>query len=348
MKPSGDIIIVGAGIAGLHLATLLQARNADFRLIETRPRVGGRVLTERGLDLGPSWFWPQQSKIVATVQRHGLQVFQQHDSGDLIYDNGEQVRRLPGQRQAPSIRLRGGMGALVYAMLRAIDEQRLQLDTRLVAIHRCNEALQLQVESSTGQHTLSCRRVVLTLPPRLLARTVEFDPPPGDSLLATWGELPTWMASHAKAVMTYSEAFWRDQGLSGDAFSQRGPLGEVHDASTDEVAALSGFFSWPYAVRSTRTDAELKNDVRGQLALLFGERAGDPLGVDIKDWTADSATATERDRPMLNYHPVYGLPSQILLDGRVILAGTETDEKYGGYLEGALASAERALSHLDT
>lgn len=49
---------------------------------------------------------------------------------------------------------------------------------------------------------------------------------------------------------------------------------------------------------------------------------------------------------MLSYHPRYGLDDISLFDGKVILAGSETSLDHGGFLEGALASAERAYAAL--
>ena len=37
-----DVIIIGAGISGLHAASLLAEQGAKIRVIEAQPRVGGR------------------------------------------------------------------------------------------------------------------------------------------------------------------------------------------------------------------------------------------------------------------------------------------------------------------
>ncbi len=56
-----DIIVVGAGLAGLEAARLLAAQNLSVAVVEARHRIGGRVWTYHdgdwptGLDLGASW-----------------------------------------------------------------------------------------------------------------------------------------------------------------------------------------------------------------------------------------------------------------------------------------------------
>ena len=44
-QPTGDVIVIGAGLAGLYAATLLEAQGARVTILEARSRVGGRILT---------------------------------------------------------------------------------------------------------------------------------------------------------------------------------------------------------------------------------------------------------------------------------------------------------------
>ncbi|PHX98837.1 MAG: hypothetical protein CK529_11415 [Rhodospirillaceae bacterium] len=48
-----DVIIIGAGISGLHAASLLAEQGAKIRVIEAQPRVGGRLLSLRNLEGAP-------------------------------------------------------------------------------------------------------------------------------------------------------------------------------------------------------------------------------------------------------------------------------------------------------
>lgn len=70
----------------------------------------------------------------------------------------------------------------------------------------------------------------------------------------------------------------------------------------------------------------------------------DPRTTILQDWSTDSFTATAMDGP-LSEHPAYRLPAPChhLWNNRLRFAGTEAAPDHGGYLEGALEAAERAV-----
>jgi monoamine oxidase len=89
------VAIIEGGLAGLYAGKLLQAVGVDFRVVEARERLGGRILStdaegtpsEDGFDLGPSWFWPHvQPQLASLVQELGLATFPQHNNGDVVIE----------------------------------------------------------------------------------------------------------------------------------------------------------------------------------------------------------------------------------------------------------------------
>ena len=338
-------IIVGAGLAGLNLGRLLEADDEDYLLLEARTEIGGRVLSTQGFDLGPSWFWPGQHRTENLTEMLDLQVITQFQTGDWIYDDGSRVRRIAAQPQQTSYRIDGGMAKLANGLAALIPPNKLRLNSivRSISLKGIqNQSVAVQFSQSQQTVSVTCDQLVLTLPPRLVMDSVSIEPELSPQQTEALCSIPTWMASHAKVVVTYPAAFWRDKGLSGDAFSQTGPLGEIHDASTDRAPALFGFFNWDSRQRQKVNEDQLKEQVLIQLGELFGEQANSPTNVYLKDWSRDNFTATTLDQAPLNYHPTYSVNDIRLLEGPVILAGTETSLEYGGFIEGALASAERA------
>lgn len=73
-----DVIVVGAGLAGLRAARDLQQAGLSATVLEARDRVGGRgYTTELGgrlVELGGSWFTPEHTEVRAELDRYGLGV----------------------------------------------------------------------------------------------------------------------------------------------------------------------------------------------------------------------------------------------------------------------------------
>jgi monoamine oxidase len=65
----------------------LQSKRVGFRIVEARDRLGRRILSVDGFDLGPSWFWPDlHPDMAAVVAELGLAAFPQHDEGDVLVE----------------------------------------------------------------------------------------------------------------------------------------------------------------------------------------------------------------------------------------------------------------------
>ena len=345
-----DVLIVGGGLAGLRLAEMLQAAGCDYRLVEKRDRLGGRILSREyagaKFDLGPAWFWPGQPRMAELAARLGVGVFEQFATGDFRFEDGRgrvQQGRGAGSMQG-SLRIDGGISALCDALVGNLDPQRVQLGAAVQGCTRTRTGLRARLDTGTE---ITARRIVLALPPRLAAQ-ISFSPALPAATVETMSRIPTWMAGQAKAVALYNTPFWRETGLSGDAISQRGPMVEIHDASPADgrAGALFGFIG---VAPPHRKDADLlKQAIRAQLGTLFGPEAATPLDLILKDWAFDPATSTEADHAPLTCHPTYGLPPALanLWDGALLLGGTEVARGFGGYLEGALEAAEAAFQQI--
>src|SRR5699024_8257454 len=138
--------------------------------------------------------------------------------------------------------------------------------------------------------------------------------------------------------------YWRDEGLSGQAMSWAGPLQEIHDASPKAGGgALFGFFGISAKTRQNMGEEKVLGHVTNQLIRLFGPSAEKPISILYKDWSDDAETAVDDDTKPLTDFPDYGYVQSTGIWGKKIkFAGTETSANYGGHLEGALRSAERA------
>ena len=358
-----DVIIAGGGLSGLHTACELTRLGIDFILVEARDRLGGRILSynadgvsyrsdQAGFDFGPAWFWPGQSRMEALVRELDLvdSVFTQYGSGDALYEDERSLSRgVAGISMAGSYRMQGGMRQIVAALEHRVAPASILCNARLTRLRQGAGGLQAKVMLAGDSTEIDANLAVMALPPRLAIDSIQMIPALSKARESELNAIPTWMAGHAKVIATYREPFWRKQGFSGDAISQRGPLREIHDASPDNGGpfALFGFLGTPAAQRRGQEDSLIEASVN-QLARLFGDSARQPLDVFIKDWARDSETATEGDQAMSNVHSFHPLQetAESEWDRRIIWSGSETAtsaERNGGFLEGAIESSQTTL-----
>jgi len=369
-----DVCIIGGGISGLHTAYELAKQGVKIKLLEARDRVGGRIYSpsvsaenSAFFDIGPSWFWPGQTNIGNLVIELGLRdsVFQQYAQGDSLYETVVQGvdltagspakskvhRGVAGISMSGSCRIKGGLQQITQTLYNKVialaGQEAIETRAQVASIEASvNNDLLIYY---AGARLCQSKQVVLALPPRVALNSIVFEPDLTAERKSELNEVATWMAGHAKCIVVYPEAFWRDSGLSGDIISQVGPLSEIHDAtSEDGVSALFGFFATPPNRRKTHKH-EIDQLIIAQLVRLFGNKAAMPSEILYKDWARDPLTATKRDQHIPNHHPSNSL-SSIAEPGwnkKLIWSGSETAVgHYNGYIEGALTASNAALELL--
>lgn len=86
-----DVVIVGAGLAGLTAATDLVTRGNSVAVLEARGRVGGRTLNQsigggEVVEVGGEWVGPAQNRILARARSVGVSTFKTYINGAQIFD----------------------------------------------------------------------------------------------------------------------------------------------------------------------------------------------------------------------------------------------------------------------
>ena len=277
-----NTIIIGAGISGMHAAFLLAKRKESFIVLEARDRVGGRILCPdyKGYfpDLGPSWYWPEiNPRINCLIQDLGLCGFPQYDTGYGRFQAADgRVMTVSGYPTEPeSWRVSGGMISLVDGLCKEIAKESILLNHPVCGIEKEKDQVVVSV-GMLGQEP-RCRfrasRVFIAVPPRLAAATIMFTPDLSHELTQAMLKTSTWMAGQAKFFVLYDRADWRHAVLSGQAFSEHGPLAEIHDGSNrmNKPFGLTGFIGIPAAHRKNRK--MVIQETLQQLELIYGENA---------------------------------------------------------------------------
>ncbi len=334
-----DVAIVGAGISGLTVARLLGNAGRSVRIFEARGRSGGRVLSTPVpggyADLGPTWFWPGEPRVLALISEFDLPMHQQYAQGDAILAAQGHVRRGGGFAVPPAFRFGNGAQSVTDALEQSLPTDTIQFDT---AVERVEQHAG-HVVIHTATESVTAATVVMALPPSLVIERGIVDPATLDpEVVSTAANIPVWMGGITKAVAVYDEPFWRAQGLSGMASALSESFGEIHDmcGPHGSPAMLFGF-GRPTTHTVATTDVFVQ-----QLTALFGPEAASPTMVLGCDWSNEPFTTPASGNVSQRYElfgsPALRAPSW---NGALHWSSTETGAVAPGHLEGAMEAAER-------
>jgi monoamine oxidase len=194
--------------------------------------------------------------------------------------------------------------------------------------------------------TVTAKQAIVAMPPAVIP-AIRFEPllpGPRAQLLQRFP-----MGSVVKCMAVYPKPFWRDEGLTGQATSDTGPVKITFDNTPPggSPGILLGFIEGNEArLWTQKSAAERRAAVIGCFVNYFGQQAASPTDYFDKSWAEDPWT-----------RGCYGgyTPPGVLLDygaeirkpfRRVHWAGTETSTIWNGYMDGALRSGERAAANV--
>ena len=237
-------------------------------------------------------------------------------------------------------RLSGGAQTMAERMARELGDA-VRLQSPVSSIEQDTDG----VTVSGDAVTVRARRAVVALPPALASR-VRYDPPLPPDRAQLLDRMPA--GALIKMLAVYEEAFWRDDGLSGQSVAMNSAIETTLDASPQSGrGVLAAFAFGPLARGLARlTPDERKRIVLDALRARFGARAGEPIAYEEQDWareewTRGCSSAHLATGVLTQYGPALRPPT-----GRIHWAGTETATVSHGAIDGAIRSGERAASEI--
>jgi monoamine oxidase len=96
-----DVVVVGAGLAGLAAARALERNGTSVVLLEARDRIGGRTLNEpigdgKVVEIGGQWVGPTQDRLYELAAELGIETFPTYIEGENVLELGGRLRRYSG------------------------------------------------------------------------------------------------------------------------------------------------------------------------------------------------------------------------------------------------------------
>ncbi len=349
-KLETDILIIGAGLTGLTLGYLLQEAGKKFILVEATNRIGGRIKTvgfetPLPIEMGATWFGSQHQMLKQLMNNLNVASFPQAIGDKAIYEaistSPPYLASLPPNPD-PTMRITGGTMRLIKALAEIIDFSNIRLNTKINQLDFSG----LAINAFTEVEEIKAQKVISTIPPHLLYKTIQFNPALSSNIISVLKNTHTWMGESIKIALSYDDPFWRSVGSSGTIFSNVGPIPEMYDHSNyeDDHYALMGFLNGGYHFISKEERLE---KILKQLQKYYGAQVKSFISYHEEVWNQNKACFAPYETQVLphqnNGHELFKNP---LYDKRFLIAGTETSSHFPGYMEGAVASAKFAFQFL--
>jgi monoamine oxidase len=132
MSSDADVVVVGAGLAGLAAARELVAQGLKPVVLEARDRVGGRTLNEeigdgKIVEIGGQWVGPKQTRALELIAELGLETFPTYGEGKNLFERKGRLRSYRGTipKLSPlALAETGVVMARINRMARKLDPER--------------------------------------------------------------------------------------------------------------------------------------------------------------------------------------------------------------------------------
>lgn len=241
------------------------------------------------------------------------------------------LSRYDSERADLEFQFPSGLGEIVAALA-----ARLGREPVLNAVVKSIEVDDDHVVVTTGDREWHGNYAIVAVPPTI-ARTIRFTM---DRQARLQEVLRSFQAGDLiKTILVYDDPFWRMNGFSGRA-TFADPQGlEVVDASFDDGSKprLAAFLGGSGArARAGLTTQDRQARLLGDLSRAFGSKASRPSSLHEAVWVDDPWSGGGYNASVLAGHCSHAVERLANWKGRVRFAGAELDDRFAGYVEGAI------------
>src|SRR2546428_120996 len=237
---SADVIVVGAGLAGLTAAREIVRAGRSVIVLEARDRVGGRVLNHplangSYTELGGMFTGPTQDHIQALAAAVGVGTFPTYNTGNNVFYGPRGREEYPNDTPFGTAPVDPVVDPVIVLAVSQLG-QRVVLSAPARGITQSSSA----VSVVSDRFNVTGKRVIVAIPPTLAGR-IAYDPPLPPLRDQLVQHMPQGSLMKFEAI--YTTPFWRAKGLSGQAVSEIGPIKVTFDTSPADgsLGIMMGF-----------------------------------------------------------------------------------------------------------
>jgi monoamine oxidase len=242
----------------------------------------------------------------------------------------------------------GGNDQIPTALAAKLGSQ-ITTSTPLTAIKLNNDgSYTLTFANGSGSFTRVADRVVLALPFSVL-RGVDFSKA-GFNQVKTWAINELGMGTNSKVHVQFNSRFWRDQGCTGETYSDRGYQNtwEVSRAQPGK----SGLLVWytggnpGVAVGSGTVKAQVQKNFLPQIEPVLPGATAQWNGLATRDyWTGNPWTKGSYSYWKAGQYTRFS-GAEKEASGNCHFCGEHTSQDFQGYLQGGVETGQRAASEV--
>lgn len=340
-KMMADVIVIGAGMAGLSAAHDLNRAGKKVIVVEARHRIGGRLYTDRSaavpIELGPEYIHGEHASTWELVRAQGLTTYRQ-DKVISHVGNTDQWRAtsklsLPSDEQ--NFRVLEGYDWVLEPVSKGLE---IELRTIVSRVEYGPSGVNVSAQQDGRTVLFQAKYVVLAVPSTVLAAgAIEFSPPLPRKKTDAFKEITAYPI--AKILMVFDDKIIPQDA---DEIVDNEVAWYIWNASKN----IPGFSGQVLAAGAEETEAEYllalgKQDRHAEILRTLGRILGDtklkPRTVREHEWHNDPFARGAFSENGYDYADLIYKPD----NGRVFWAGTITDQIDFSYDSGK--SAARVL-----
>jgi len=360
-QPAKQVVIVGAGMAGLVAGYELTRAGHDVTILEARNRVGGRVFTLRTpfsdghyADAGAARIPPDHDMTLGYADHFGLTLdpfypessYYVNLSGDerTLISASDYLNDPPWEgyyvNRQEFVKIKGGTDILPHAFADYLAEH-IHLGTPVESIEQNSTGVVVRVSAGTE---FNADKVLCTVPLPVLNR-IQFSPQLSDEKLdASSGEYNYFNIT--RVFMQFANRFWESEGLNG--WGNTDWPEEIWQPTWDRQGPRGVLLSYLNFNRADEID-QLSEAARIEHVLNRWETVFPGVQDHVEDGTSHSWALEEWSGGAVAWPTAEqetALGAHIgAAEGRIHFAGEHASD-YHGWMQGALVSGLRAATEI--